>query len=41
MGIDQSKIAKINTNEREIGELLEKLGYDENFQYHLNEEIKT
>lgn len=40
MGIDERKIAKINTNEREIGELLEKLGYDENFRYHLNEEIK-
>ena len=41
MGIDERKIAKINTNERDIGELLEKLGYDENFRYHLNEEIIT
>ena len=40
MGIDEKKIAKINTNEREIGELLKNLGYDENFRYHLNEEIK-
>lgn len=40
MGIDERKIAKINTDEREIGELLEKLGYDENFRYHLSEEIE-
>lgn len=40
MGIDERKIAKINTNEREISDLLEKLGYDENFKYHLNEKDK-
>jgi glycosyltransferase involved in cell wall biosynthesis len=40
MGIDERKIAKINTNERDICELLKKLGYDENFRYHLNEEEK-
>lgn len=40
MGIDERKIAKINTDERDIADLLKKLGYDENFRYHLNEEEK-
>jgi glycosyltransferase involved in cell wall biosynthesis len=40
MGIDERKIAEINTNESDIAELLDKLGYDENFRYHLNEESK-
>ncbi len=33
MGIDEKKIAKINTAEKEINELLSYLGFDEDFNY--------
>jgi glycosyltransferase involved in cell wall biosynthesis len=33
MGIDESKIVKINTNEKDISKLLSQLGFDEDFKY--------
>ena len=35
MGIDVNKIVDINTNEKDISELLSRLGFDDNFNFKI------
>lgn len=39
MGIDEAKIVKINTDEKEINDLIHQLGFDEEFNYQVKETL--